>query len=248
MGLIATGDNLRNKAMLGLQAMSQEEAEREAVRQQMLRAEKAQRAQLAGTALGVGGGYAVNTYGGQMANAARGLFGGGAQATPLNISPITAAQMQSEVAGATKAGADVGAYFGTSASSGGSALSNASVANALNAPVGQSAFLQTGGGLNAASLGSGVSNTAANIAAETAATKAATAGAGVANAGAATAATGAGATTAGAGVGATTTASGTTAATGAAGSAGSLGTLGALAGPLAIGVGAFFLLDALFDF
>ena len=36
MGLIATGDNLRNKAMLGLEAMSQEEAEREAVRQQML--------------------------------------------------------------------------------------------------------------------------------------------------------------------------------------------------------------------
>ena len=34
MTLIATGDNLRNKAMLGLQAMSEEEAEREAIRQQ----------------------------------------------------------------------------------------------------------------------------------------------------------------------------------------------------------------------
>jgi hypothetical protein len=245
MGLIATGDNLRNKAMLGLEAMSQEEAEREAVRQQMLRAEKAQRAQLAGTGLGIGGGYVVNNYGGQIADYARGLFGGGAQATPLNISPITAAQMQSEVAGATKAGADIGGYLGTSASSGGSALSNTSVANALNAEAGRSAFLQTGQGLNAASLGSGVSNTAANIAAETAATKAATAGAGVVQAG--TAATGAGA-----GVGATSAAvaetTAATAANAAAPAAAPAGGLLPLAGPLAIGVGAFFLLDALFDF
>lgn len=60
MTLIAAGQNTRNRAMLGLQAMSQEEAEREALYQQMRQAQKAQNAQLAGTGLGIGGSYLAN--------------------------------------------------------------------------------------------------------------------------------------------------------------------------------------------
>ena len=60
MTLIAAGDNLRNKSLMGLQAMSREEAEREALYQQMVQQKEAQRSQLAGTGLGIGASYAVN--------------------------------------------------------------------------------------------------------------------------------------------------------------------------------------------
>lgn len=59
MTLIATGGNLRNRSLLGLQAMSREEAEREALYQQMVQQKEAQAAQLAGTGAGLAGSYAV---------------------------------------------------------------------------------------------------------------------------------------------------------------------------------------------
>lgn len=234
MTLIATGDNLRNKAMLGLQAMSQEEAEREAIRQQMLRQEKAQRAQLAGTALGVGGAYAQRKYGEDISNYVSNLFAS-PQAPSMGISPITAPQMGQAVA-ATPYGGEVAAVLGTPASG----TLEAGVANALTAPTGQSAFLSTGGGLSATAPAAGVASGATATGEALAATKAATSGVGVAGAG--TAAAGAGGTATGTGVGATTS---TAAAPAAAGAAPSLATIAA---PLAIGLGAFFLLNQLFDF
>lgn len=229
MTLIATGDNLRNKAMLGLQAMSQEEAEREAIRQQMLQAEKAQRAQLAGTGLGIGGAYVAREYGGDISNYVSGLFSS-PQAPSMGISPITAPQMGQALA-ATPYGGEVAAVLGTPASG----TLEAGMANALTAPVGQSAFLSTGGGLSATAPAAQVASGATATGEALAATKAATSGVGVAAA--APAATGAG-------VGATTSTA--AAAAPAAAPAGSV--LATVAAPLAIGLGAFFLLNKLFDF
>lgn len=244
MTLIAAGQNTRNRAMLGLQAMSQEEAEREALYQQAIQAEKAQRAQLAGTGLGLTGSYAVAnpdkvTALGQKLGL---LSSPAAEATITgNFSPITAAQMNSTVAGATKTGAEVAQVLGTPISSGGSGLSSASVMNAINTPVGQSAFLQSGAGLSATTPAAqaAVNASLANAGVSSAATGAGAAGAG---AGAAGAGAGVGATTAGA---ASTATAGATA--GATGAAGSVAPLAAMAGPLAIGLGAFFLLNKLFD-
>ena len=236
MTLIATGDNLRNKAILGLQAMSQEEAEREAIRQQMLAQEKAQRAQLAGTALGVGGAYVQREYGGDISNYVSGLFSS-PQAPSMGISPITAPQMGQAIA-ATPYGGEVAAVLGTPASG----TLEAGMANALTAPVGQSAFLSTGGGLSATAPAAGVASGATATGEALAATKAATSGVGVAGAG--TAAAGVGGATTGVGVGATTSTA--AAAAPVAAPAGSV--LATVAAPLAIGLGAFFLLNKLFDF
>ena len=223
MTLIAAGQNTRNRAMQGLQAMSQEEAEREALYQQMRQSQKAQRAQLAGTGLGIAGQYAV-TNPEKVAALGSKIFGGG-QAAGLNIGAPSTAGIQQALA-ATKAGSSIGSAAGTAASG----TLEAGVANALSAPVGQSAFLQTGAGLSAtapaAQVASGAAATAEGLAATQAATSAATGAAatGTAATGAATAGTGA-----------------------AAGAAGSLAPLAAMAGPLAIGLGAFFLLNKLFD-
>jgi len=255
MTLIATGDNLRNKSLMGLQAMSREEAEREALYQQMVQQKSAQRSQLAGTGLGIGASYAVSNPD-SVINLGQKL---GLLKAPVteatitgNFSPITATQMNSTVAGATKTGAEVASVLGTPASSGGSALSNASVMNAISAPAGQSAFLQTGAGLNAGTLSSGASSVAADMAAVNAS---------LANAGVSSAATGVGAGAAGAGtagagagagVGATTAGAASTATAGATAgtastAAGGLAPLMGIAAPLAIGVGAFYLLNKLFD-
>lgn len=227
MTLIAAGQNTRNRAMLGLQAMSREEAEREALYQQMRQAEKAQRAQLAGTGLGIAGQYAV-TNPDKVAALGSKIFGGG-QAAGLNIGAPSTAGIQQALA-ATKAGSSIGSAAGTAASG----TLEAGVANALSAPVGQSAFLQTGAGLSAtapaAQAASGAAATGKGLAATQAAVAQAT---GAAATG--TAATGAATGAATAGTGA------------AAGAAGSLAPLAAMAGPLAIGLGAFFLLNKLFD-
>ena len=268
MTLIATGDNLRNRSLMGLQAMSREEAEREALYQQMVQQKAAQRSQLAGTGLGIGASYAVNKPEsvinlGQKLGLLKAPV---AEATITgNFSPITATQMNSTVAGATKTGAEVASVLNAPISSGGSGLSSASVMNAINAPVGQSAFLQTGSGLSATTPAAqaAVNASLANAGVSSAATGAGAAGAGAAGAGAAGAgagaagagagAAGAGAGAAGAGVGATTAGAASTATAGtaaagtAASSAGTLATLGTIAAPLAIGVGAFYLLNKLFD-
>jgi len=218
MTLIAAGQNTRNRAMLGLQAMTQEEAEREALYQQMRQAQKAQNAQLAGTGMGIAGSYAVNNPD-KVAALGSKLFGGGQAASGLNLSAPTATGIQQALA-STKAGASIGQAAGTAASG----TLEAGVANALanSGTTGASSFLGSGGvaGLSAATpaaqAASGAATTATQLAATQAATGAAT--------GAATAGTGA-----------------------AAGAAGSLAPLAAMAGPLAIGLGAFFLLNKLFD-
>lgn len=222
MTLIAAGQNTRNRAMLGLQAMSREEAEREALYQQMVQAQKAQRAQLAGTGLGIAGSYAANNPD-KVAALGTKIFGGG-QAAGLNIAAPSTAGIQQALA-ATKAGSSIGSAAGTAASG----TLEAGVANALAAPAGQSAFLQTGAGLSATAPAAQVASGAAATAEGLAATQAAT-----------SAATGAAATGTAGSVGAA-------GATGATGAAGSLAPLMGIAGPLAIGLGAFFLLNKLFD-
>lgn len=232
MTLIAAGQNTRNRAMLGLQAMSQEEAEREALYQQMVQAQKAQRAQLAGTGLGIAGSYAANNPD-KVAALGSKLFGGG-QAAGLNIAAPSAAGLQQSVAGATKLGGEVAAVLKTPVAG----SLEAGVTNALGnvGTTGGSSFLSGSGaaGLSAtapaAQAASGAAATAEGLAATQAAVAQAT---GAATTG--TAATGAatGAATAGTG--------------GAAGAAGSLAPLAGIAAPLAIGLGAFFLLNKLFD-
>lgn len=227
MTLIAAGQNTRNRAMLGLQAMSQEEAEREALYQQMVQAQKAQRAQLAGTGLGIAGSYAANNPD-KIAALGSKIFGGG-QAAGLNIAAPSTAGIQQALA-ATKAGSSIGSAAGTAASG----TLEAGVANALanTGTTGASGFLSGSGaaGLSAtapaAQAASGAATTAKGLAATQAAVAQATGAAatGTAATGAATAGTGA-----------------------AAGAAGSLAPLAAMAGPLAIGLGAFFLLNKLFD-
>lgn len=221
MTLIAAGDNLRNKSLMGLQAMSREEAEREALYQQMVQQKAAQRSQLAGTGLGIGASYAVNNPD-KVAALSSKIFGGG-QAAGLNLSAPSAAGIQQALA-STKAGASIGQAAGTAASG----TLEAGVANALanTGTTGASSFLSGSGaaGLSAtapaAQVASGAAATGEALAASTAAANSAVAGGGTA----ATAATGTAAT-----------------------SAGTMATLGAIAAPLAIGVGAFYLLNKLFD-
>jgi len=216
MTLIAAGQQSMNRAMLGLQAMSQEEAEREALYQQMVQAKKAQRAQLAGTGLGVAGSYAA-TNPDKVAALGSKIFGGG-QAAGLNIAAPSAAGLQQSVAGATKLGGEVATVLKTPVAG----TLDAGVANALSGQVGQSAFLQSGAGLSATAPAAQVASGAAATAEGLAATQAAVAQA-------------------------TGAAAGTTAAGGATTAAGSLAPLMGIAGPLAIGLGAFFLLNKLFD-
>jgi len=244
MTLIATGDNLRNKAMLGLQAMSQEEAEREAIRQQMLQAEKAQRAQLAGTALGIGGAYVQREYGGAIADRISGLFSSPqAPATPLTPaeqsqlsqglgSPITQQSTSQALAasGNPAAVTQVADLLGQSSAITGSPLVSQAPAQVL------------GQGLNAAA---GVSPTIAS-----AATPAAGAVPSITLGGTTTTLSGAAGVSpaiasAAGGAGAGT---GTAAAATATPAAGTAPMLAQIAPPLAIGLGAFFLLNQLFDF
>ena len=225
MTLIATGDNLRNKAILGLEAMSQEEAEREAIRQQMLAQEKAQRAQLAGTGLGIGGAYVAREYGGDISNYVSGLFGG--KQTALNTSPITQASASQALSasGNPAAMAQVGDLLGSSSAITGiptSAQAPAQVlGTTLNAASGVSPSIASAAGAAPSVTVGGTTTTLSGAAGVSPAIASAAGGAG-------------------AGAGA---AAGTGAAAAPAGSA-----LAAIAAPLAIGLGAFFLLNKLFDF
>lgn len=220
MTLIATGDNLRNKAMLGLQAMSQEEAEREAIRQQMLAQEKAQRAQLAGTALGVGGAYVQREYGEDIANYASGLFSP-SQAPALTGDAVLSGGkllVNQSPALAPAAGAPMTAGQALTAAS------NPASLGALASPAGTTAGALGGSGAVAGGAAGAVATPTGALA---------TGGGVVGGASAAGAGTGAGA--------------GAAAGTGAAAApAGSV--LATVAAPLAIGLGAFFLLNKLFDF
>lgn len=232
MTLIAAGQNTRNRAMLGLQAMSREEAEREALYQQMLQSEKAQRAQLAGTGLGIAGSYAVTnpevvsgaaTSIGQSLGlispppVAAGMVQGGGKAAVAAANPLGA-----QVAG-SKAGSDAVMY-------GGKLFVDAS-------PVAQQ-------GVNAALSGTKLGAGAIASPVGTTGTAAATSGvAGAAGAGAGAGAAGAGAGAAGAGAGAAGAGTVGTAST----AAGGLAPLMGIAAPLAIGLGAFYLLNKLFD-
>ena len=244
MTLIAAGQNTRNRAMLGLQAMSQEEAEREALYQQMRQAQKAQNAQLAGTGLGIAGSYAAMNPE-KVSGAARsigqslglispppvaaGMVQGGGKAAVAAANPLT-----TQVVG-SKAGSDAVMY-------GGKLFVDASPV----AQQGVSAALQgKAGPIGAAKAGALASpvGTTGTAAATTGVTGAGAAGAGATGAGVAGAgATGAGVAGAGAGAGAGAAGAGTvgTATTAA-------GSLAAIAAPLAIGLGAAFLLSKLFD-
>ena len=90
MTLIAAGDNLRNKALLGLEYMTKEEAEREALLQQMKAQEKMQRAQLAGQVGGIGATYLLNNYGDEISGGIKNMLGMGAQ--PPEMSALTPAE------------------------------------------------------------------------------------------------------------------------------------------------------------
>jgi hypothetical protein len=209
MTLLATGDNLRNKAMLGLDYMSREEAENEALYQQMRQQEKAQRAQLSGTVAGMGATAAMSNSD-KIMGGIKGLMGGGAQSTTgFAGAPILESGSVANAIGASGAN--------TSGIGGSAILESAAVNEALGL-----------GGATAANTGTAGAAILEGIG-------------GVAG----TAATGTAATGAAAGTGAAATGA---AATGtAAGSAGSLAAIGTIAAPLAIGLGAFFLLNKLFD-
>ena len=257
MTLIAAGQNTRNRALQALQVMSQEEAEREALLAQMEQARAAQNAQLAGTGLGIAGSYAVRNPDSVRAFGQRlGILSAPpAEATITgNFTPITTGQLQQSLA-ATPYGSQVGGLTGTLKAG----SLDAGIQNALSAPAGQSAFLNSGAGLSSSASGVSQLSGAKATGDALAATKAATSGVGVAGGAGAAAGAGAGAAAgagagaagagaAGAGVGATTTGAASTAAAGtAAGAAGSTAPLMAMAGPLAIGLGAAFLLSKLFD-
>ena len=227
MTLLAAGDNLRNQAMLGLAAMSKEEAEREALAQQIRQAEKAQRAQLAGTGLGIAGSAAINNSD-KIAAGLSGLFGAGTAAAGSGMiaggasGAASAAPIGTEVIGSSVSGLSGG---GDAILSGGKLYLNAS-------PVVESAAAQALNPLSAGAVASPVGTTGTVAGGVAPAAKAAAAGAKAAATGGGTAL----GTGAGAGAGA-----------GASASAGSLATLGTIAAPLAIGLGAFFLLNKLFD-
>lgn len=216
MTLIATGDNLRNKAMLGLQAMSQEEAEREAIRQQMLQQEKAQRAQLAGTALGIGGAYVQREYGGAIADKISGLF-----STP-----------------------QAPAMTGDAVMSGGNLLVNQSpaLAPAAGSPMTAGQALTAASNPSAVGALASPAGSTAGVLGQSGTVAGGTAGAVATPTGAL--ATGGGVVGGAQTAGAATQAGAAAAATPPAGTM----TLAKLAPPLAIGLGAFFLLNQLFDF
>ena len=209
MTLIATGDVLRNRALQGLEYMSQEEAERERLRQQIKQAESAQKAQLAGTGLGIAGAAGVRYYGDEIRSGLSSIFGGGEQAA-LNLPAVTESGIQQTLAGTTKTGADVASVLGTPPV--GSLEASLSNVGSNTAAVNQAlATTKAGSGIGAATgtakagtIEAGISNAAANATGQTAASAATTA------------------------------------------PAGGL-TFGAIAAPLAIGIGAYFLLNALFD-
>tara|TARA_B100000925_G_C21862577_1_gene410636 strand:- start:84 stop:827 length:744 start_codon:yes stop_codon:yes gene_type:complete len=247
MTLIATGDNLRNRAMLGLQYMSEEEAEREAIRQQMLMQEKAQRAALAGQIGGIGGAAVVNRYSDEIGSGIRNMLGMGAQ--PPELSALTPAE-RTELS--QQLGSPITQQSTSQAlSAAGSPAYQAQVADLLgrsSAITGQALTSQAapqvlGQGLNAAAAVSPEIAAAAGSAAPSAGsiTLGGTTTSLSAAAPAAQAASGAAATGAAAGKSAA-------AVQGAVATppAGSL-TLAKIAPPLAIGLGAFFLLNALFD-
>lgn len=234
MTLLAAGDNLRNQAMLGLSAMSKEEAEREALTQQIRQAEKAQRAQLAGTGLGIAGSAAINNSD-KIAAGLSGLFGAGAATAGSGMiaggasGAASAAPIGTEVIGSSVSGLSGG---GDAILSGGKLYLNAS-------PVVESAAAQALNPLSAGAVASPVGTTGTVAAGTGVAGGATAAGAG---AGAGTGAAVGGGTGVAVGTGA-----GAGAGAGASASAGTLATLGTIAAPLAIGLGAFFLLNKLFD-
>lgn len=232
MTLIAAGQNTRNRAMLGLQAMSQEEAEREALYQQMRQSQKAQNAQLAGTGLGIAGSYAAANP--EVVKGAATSIG---QSLGLLSTPAPKLAGDAVLSGGKLLinQSPALANAGSSVTSALASASNPATVGALASPVGT-----TGGVL-------GTSGTVAGGAAGATATTTGALATGGGTVGGA--AIGGAATTAGAGAATGTAATGAaTAGTGAAaGAAGSMAPLMAMAGPLAIGLGAFFLLNKLFD-
>ena len=224
MSLIATGDNLRNKSLMGLQAMSREEAEREALYQQMVQQKQAQRSQLAGTGLGIGASYAVNNPT-KVKDAATalgqklGLLGGGQAAGSGMI-----AGGASGASAAAPVGTKVIGSVAPNMVGGGDAILSSGKLFLNSSPVAESAISQALNPLSAGAIGSPVGTTTT-----------AAVGGGTAAVGGGTAAVGGGGTAV-TGLGSAT-----------AGSAGTLATLGSIAAPLAIGVGAFYLLNKLFD-
>lgn len=206
MTLIATGDVLRNRALQGLEYMSQEEAERERLRQQIKQAESAQKAQLAGTGLGIAGAAGVRYYGDEIRSGLSGIFGGGASAPALSGDAVlsggklltNASPVATPSAGSMTAGQAL------------TAASNPSAVGALASPAGTVGGAGAGGSVAGGTAGATTTTSGAL-------------------------ATGGGTVGGAAAQGAATTAP-----------AGGL-TFGAIAAPLAIGIGAYFLLNALFD-
>ena len=248
MTLIAAGDNLRNRALQGLEYMSQEEAEREALRQAMEQQRKMQRAQLAGQVGGLAGGYVLNKYGDRIGGGIKNMLGMGpppqAPATPLTPaeqtqlsqqlgSPITqqSTTQALSAAGSPAAQAQVADLLGRSSVLTGQGLTTQAapqvLGQGLNAAAGVSPSIASAAGAAAPSAGSitiGGTTTSLSAAAPAAQAASGAAATGAAAAESAAAVQGAVATP----------------------PAGSL-TLAKLAPPLAIGLGAFFVLNSLFD-
>lgn len=224
MTLIAAGQQSMNRAMLGLQAMSQEEAEREALYQQMVQAQKAQRAQLAGTGLGIAGSYAATNP-----EAVKGA----ATALGQKLGLISTAAPKLTGDAVLSGGkllinqSPALAEAGSSVTSALTQASNPAAFGAIGSPVGTTTgVLGTSGTVAGGATGATATTTGAL------ATGGGTVGgSAIAGAGTTTGSMGA----AGATAGTTTTA------------AGSLAPIAGIAAPLAIGLGAFFLLNKLFD-
>ena len=187
---------------MGLQALSQEDAEREALYEQMKQAKSQKDAQTKGTVGGIGAAYLVNkglpkytSVSSVPASGAASGVGSASQSSALiNQTPFQASQAKAAVDGATIMGAQAGGTGGVAGTASGV------------------------GGVG------GVVGTAGTTAAGGVAGAAGTAAAGTAAAGTAAAAAGGGAAAAGGGAAA----------------------LAAATGPLAIGIGAAFLLSSLF--
>ena len=222
MTLIATGDLLRGRSLQGLQYMSEEEAEREALRQAMAQQEKAQRAALAGQVGGIGASYALTKYGDRIGESTRNLLGLGGGAQPLGV------QAGLAETNAALANIGVGAPPPPSVTLGG-----------ITTPISTSPINL--GASSSALPGVGATKTGAEITSGLAKTNAALAKAGVGKAATSTAAVNVGGTTT-----ALTATPGVVGAT-APPAAGAAPALSTIAAPLAIGLGAFFLLSKLFD-
>jgi len=148
MTLIAAGQNTRNRAMQGLQAMSQEEAEREALYQQMRQSQKAQNAQLAGTGLGIAGSYAVNNPDNVAALGSK-IFGGG-QAGVSATSALAAASNPAAVGALASPVAPSGVTGALTAAS-----NPAAVGALSSSATGAGAAAGTGAATGAATAGTG---------------------------------------------------------------------------------------------